>query len=104
MLPSGDTTSKARCGKFCYFWFCQEMVMPTKIGAGDEFWSAWVCSGVTSIGETVQVFGASALWGVSKQSVWGSIRKSDSEWVAFGYWDAEDVGLDPFGWNVISDS
>jgi hypothetical protein len=76
--------------------------MSTVIDTGDEFWSAWVCSGVTTVSEPVQVFGACALWGVGEQSVWGSIRESDCERVAFGYWDTEDVGLVPVGWVSVT--
>jgi len=71
--------------------------MPTVVGAGDEFWAAWVCGGVGAVGETVEVFGADALWGMGEQSVWCFFGETFREWVGAGGGDSEDVGLYPVG-------
>jgi hypothetical protein len=65
-LPLGDAGSVSCGGEFGYFFVGQEYVMPTVVGAGDEFWAAWVCGGVGPVGKTIQVFGTDALWGMSK--------------------------------------
>jgi hypothetical protein len=78
--------------------------MSTVIDTGDEFRAARVCGGVTTVSEPVQVFGADTLWAVCEQSVWCSVGQSYCERVAFGDWDTEDVGLDPFGRYIISDA